>query len=166
MPFLIILAHTMRARILFYSYTMVLGTRTRPATFRAHNREWAIRIEKIFSPLCGIVIPGDKVLDDREIWEVRAPSTPFTNPPKRPSSISSKVLATAATKGMGTIWGWINLDIKQIVLEELKKLFGRLYRIVLGAKTWDWAASSNLLWVYWFEMAGHLKPACETYIPE
>ncbi|KAH9016344.1 hypothetical protein EDB85DRAFT_2155965 [Lactarius pseudohatsudake] len=64
------------------------GAAARPPAREALHRRGPVEVEEVLPGLRRVIVPGDQVLDNRQVRELRAPTTPLANPPERPPEVA------------------------------------------------------------------------------
>jgi len=85
-----------------------------------------IGVEEIITTFGWIIIPWDQVLNDGHTQEFGAPATPITDSLQGPMAFWWEILATATPEWVGSIWGRIDANIEEVVMECLEELLRSL----------------------------------------
>ncbi len=103
---------------------------TGASTVWAFYGGYMVEVEEIITTFSRIIIPWDQVLNDGHTWEFGAPATPIADSPQGPTVFWLEILATTTPEWVGSIWGRIDANIEEVVMEHLEELLRSLKEIL------------------------------------
>lgn len=71
-----------------------------------------LRVHEILSTLSRIVVPTDKILDDSQVRQLHAPTSPLADASDAPATEHGQILAPSAPERVSSVWVRVDTDVE------------------------------------------------------